>query len=99
MGHATIYLLQNKLLTFIYNVTTLESFSSCSKIYCCTIHRTLSMVSYPQIFRLFCTIYTDYCKSCLVTDGSTGDELDSDGDLSTGVIRKKSSKKSRTRSK
>ena len=41
----------------------------------------------------------NYCKSCLVTDGSTGDELDSDGDVSTGIIRKKSSKKSRTRSK
>lgn len=40
----------------------------------------------------------NYCKSCLVTDGSTGDELDSEGDLSTGIIRKKS-KKSRTRSK
>ena len=37
--------------------------------------------------------------SYLVTDGSTGDELDSDGDLSTGILRKKSSKKSRTRSK
>ena len=41
----------------------------------------------------------NYCKPYLVTDGSTGDELDSDGDLSTGIIRKKSSKKSRTRSK
>ena len=40
-----------------------------------------------------------YTINCLVTDGSTGDELDSDGDLSTGVVRKKSTKKSRTRSK
>ena len=40
-----------------------------------------------------------HCSSCLVTDGSTGDELDSDGELPSGLVRKKSTKKSRTRSK